>query len=141
MTNVLSIYTDGGARGNPGPSAIGVVIIDKDNRVVEKFGTRIEITTNNRAEYRAVIEALRWSRKNLDSHDSYSKINFFLDSNLVCSQLNGLFKIKDSNLRDHLFSVRQLEGEIDIPIAYTYIPREKNKEADKLVNKALCTKE
>ncbi|OGH21398.1 MAG: hypothetical protein A2958_01220 [Candidatus Levybacteria bacterium RIFCSPLOWO2_01_FULL_38_13] len=141
MTNVLSIYTDGGARGNPGPSAIGVVIIDKDNRVVEKFGTRIEITTNNRAEYRAVIEALRWIRKNLDTLDSYSKINFFLDSNLVCSQLNGLFKIKDSNLRDHLFSVRQLEGEIDIPIAYTYIPREKNKEADKLVNKALCTKE
>ena len=137
----ITIYIDGGSRGNPGPSAIGVVIIDKDNRVVEKFGTRIEITTNNRAEYRAVIEALRWIRKNLDTLDSYSKINFFLDSNLVCSQLNGLFKIKDSNLRDHLFSVRQLEGEIDIPIAYTYIPREKNKEADKLVNKALCTKE
>jgi hypothetical protein len=69
-----------------------------------------------------------------------SPINIFLDSNLVCSQLNGLFKIKKASLRALFFEIKQKEAEINQPIIYQYIPREKNKEADKIVNLVLDNK-
>src|SRR3990167_3559058 len=93
---VLNIYTDGGARGNPGPAAVGVHIEDTQGNHVVSLGKKIGHTTNNVAEYRAVIEALDLA---LQLNKKISKINFFLDSNLVASQLNGVFKIKNSNLR------------------------------------------
>ena|SRR3989344_1571295 len=133
----LNVFTDGGARGNPGPSSIGVFIKDENNRKIAGFGKKIGFSTNNIAEYKAVIAALFWIIENKDKISSNTEINFFLDSNLVCSQIIGLFKIKNSQLRDLLFQVRQMESEIDIPINYSYIPREKNKEADKYVNLAL----
>ena len=133
----LNVFTDGGARGNPGPSAIGVFIKDESGREVAGFGKKIGVSTNNIAEYKAVIVALFWIIENKEKLSKDVKINFFLDSNLVCSQITGLFKIKNSQLRDLLFQVRQMESEIDIPINYSYVPREKNKEADKYVNLAL----
>ncbi len=133
----LNLFTDGGARGNPGPGAIGVYIRDENNRQIAGFGKKIGISTNNTAEYKAVVEGLSWILENKEKLSREVKINFFLDSNLVCSQITGLFKIKNSQLRDLLFQVRQIESDIDIPINYSYIPREKNKEADKYVNLAL----
>lgn len=133
----LNIFTDGGARGNPGPAAVGVFIEDGKGFRIEGFGKTIGISTNNVAEYKAVIEALFWIIKNKEHLLKTVKINFFLDSNLVCSQITGLFRIKNSQLRDLFFQVRQLESEIDIPINYSYIPREKNRQADKYVNLAL----
>ena len=133
----LNVFTDGGARGNPGPAAIGIFIRDDKGSEIAGFGEKIGVSTNNIAEYKAVIEALFWITENKEKLSKTVKINFFLDSNLVCSQITGLFKIKNSQLRDLLFQVRQMESEIDIPINYSYVPREKNKEADKYVNLAL----
>ena len=133
----LNLFTDGGARGNPGPAAIGVFIRDDRDAEIAGFGKKIGVSTNNIAEYKAVIEALFWILKNREKLSKTVKINFFLDSNLVFSQITGLFKIKNSQLRDLLFQVRQMELEINIPINYSYVPREKNKDADKYVNLAL----
>ena len=92
----IIVYTDGGARGNPGPAAIGVYIIDQDGKQVIKFGKKIGETTNNVAEYKAVYNALDWIKNNLKNN--IRNINFLLDSKLVVNQLNGIFKIKNKNL-------------------------------------------
>ncbi len=131
----LIVNTDGGARGNPGPAAIGVLIATGNGRILAKLGRKIGSATNNTAEYRAVIAALEWIKNN--AKDEVEKINFFLDSVLVVNQLNGIFKIKESHLRDLIIQIRILEGEINAGISYQYIPREKNKSADLLVNQAL----
>ncbi len=135
--NELFIYTDGGARGNPGLAAIGIYIIDDEKNKVLSFGGKIGFATNNIAEYKAVIFALEWIIKEKEKLKNVKKINFYLDSKLACSQINGLFKIKNAKLRDCLFLVREKEAQIKIPITYNFIPREKNKNADILVNKAL----
>ncbi len=129
------INTDGGSRGNPGQAAIGVVIRDLETgKLVASFGKKIGITTNNVAEYSAVIAALQYV---IDTKEQGSDIQFFLDSSLVVNQLNGLFKVKDSNMRNLMFKVRELEQGIDGHIVYSYVPREQNTAADFEVNKAL----
>jgi ribonuclease HI len=135
----LIIHTDGGARGNPGPAAIGVVI--EDGKEIAGFGKRIGETTNNVAEYTAVIEALTYVKSQIPNFrhqtDEQTLIQFFLDSTLVVNQLNGLYKVKEMHLRELLTKVRLLEGEVGGMITYTYIPREQNRRADFFVNKAL----
>lgn len=138
MKNKINIFTDGGARGNPGPSAIGVHIEDKEGGKISEISKTIGSGTNNTAEYMAVIEGLSWTLKNIHSL-KISEVSFFMDSQLVCSQLTGVFKVKNSNIRSYIFKIRELEAEIKIPIFYNHIPREKNKKADALVNKALDT--
>ncbi len=137
MIKKLNIFTDGGARGNPGPSAVGVYIEDENGKEVTGIGKTIGIATNNTAEYKAVIEGFLWIVKNKEKLLENTIINFYLDSLLVCSQIKGLFKVKNADLRAYLFEIRELEAEIKNPILYTHIPREKNKKADALVNKAL----
>jgi len=135
MDGFINVFTDGGARGNPGPAAIGVYI-HSNNKEIVGFGKKIGVSTNNVAEYTAVIEALSWivaNKKNLN----IAKIYFFLDSKLVCSQITGLYKVKDSKLRDLLLTVREKEAEVNTAIYYKHIPREQNKIADMYVNKAL----
>lgn len=136
MANSINVFTDGGARGNPGPSAIGVYIEDGNRKKIAGFGKTIGIATNNVAEYKAVIEALAWiieNKKNLAA----AKINFFLDSKLVCSQIIGIFKVKNADLRNLLFDVRNMEALINMPIYYKHISREQNTKADTFVNIAL----
>lgn len=144
----LIVHTDGGARGNPGPAAVGVVIEiyqsdqftnpTNENANVIEFGKRIGETTNNVAEYTAVREALTCLRNYPISKLSNNPIiQFYLDSNLVVQQLNGNFKIKDANLQKLAFDVRILEKECGGEVTYSYIPREENTRADYLVNKAL----
>lgn len=130
----LSVFTDGGARGNPGPAAVGFVV-RKEGKTVKKFAQYIGKTTNNVAEYTAVIEALKWLIAN--SEWRIDKIVFFLDSKLVVNQLNGFFKIKDYKLRNLIIKARQLEREIGGNVLYRYIPRERNREADWLVKSVL----
>lgn len=148
----LKIFTDGGSRGNPGPAGVGFLVKNGQGETLVKAGKYIGETTNNMAEYRAVIEALKWLKQNFsisqsrliveDPRRSASgflnfSINFFIDSQLIVKQLNGLYKVKNARLRNLIIEVRGLEGEIKLPIHYHYIPREKNKEADRLVNQAL----
>lgn len=134
---ILNIFTDGGARGNPGPAAIGVVVKDSQSRLIHQFGRTIGITTNNIAEYQAVISALKWLIKNKPKLVPASLCRFYLDSTLVVNQLNGLWKVKNANLRQKVIAIRQLEAELGWPIKYTAVPRQKNIQADALLNRAL----
>lgn len=133
---MIKVYTDGGARGNPGPAAVGVFALNENNKVIGGFGEPIGIATNNVAEYKAVIKALDYIIENKNQLKGDGEIYFYLDSELVCKQLNGLYKVKDPNLRSLLFQIREKEIAF-FGIKYFHIPREQNKEADKLVNKAL----
>ncbi len=128
---MIEIYTDGGARGNPGPAAYGFVVFQK-GKIIYRQNGYIGIATNNVAEYTAVIEALIWLSKKFKDEP----LKFFMDSQLVVSQMTGVYKVKNANIRDLLVKVRQLESNFK-SIAVTYIPREKNKEADWQVNLAL----
>lgn len=130
----INVHTDGGARGNPGAAAIGMVIETGGKKIAE-FGRRIGEATNNVAEYSAVIEALTYIKTNFFTDDL--KVHFYLDSTLVVNQLNGKFKIKEPHLRQLLTQVRILEQEVGGNIRYDYVPREQNRRADFLVNQAL----
>ncbi len=135
----LLVYTDGGARGNPGPAAIGVAVF-RENQTTEKihsFGKTIGYATNNVAEYQAVVEALKWLLQNRNQFSEKVAINFFLDSNLVVNQLKGNFKIKNANLINLFYTVKELEKQLLAVIDYKLIPREDNLTADFLVNQAL----
>lgn len=129
----IIVHTDGGARGNPGPAAIGVVIDIGGKRFTE-FGKRIGETTNNVAEYTAVVEALMYIHA---QQKTYQTIDFYLDSTLVVNQLNGIFKVKEPSLRQLLTQVRILESEVGGHIFYHSVPRADNARADFLVNRAL----
>jgi len=131
----LSVFCDGGARGNPGPAAVGFVVKGDSGKILKKRGKFIGRATNNVAEYQAVIEALTWLKSNIQPLTS--NIKFFLDSRLVVNQLNGLFKIKDNKLRQLIVKVRQLEQEVGGNVSYHLIERSKNQEADQLLNETL----
>ncbi len=140
QTKTLNIYTDGGARGNPGPAALGVYIENQDKEMLAQIGKTLGIATNNVAEYNAILEGWNWVLANKDKMLSLRRINFFMDSNLAASQLNGIYKIKNANLRQLLFSIREKESESGLPAFYSHIPREQNQLADRLVNMALDNK-
>lgn len=130
---VLTVHCDGGSRGNPGPAAYGFVVRN-ENSIIHRQGGYMGITTNNQAEYEAVIQALTYI---VSSNLSPTSISFNLDSQLVVNQLNGLFKMKSPALRIKLLKIKQLEQTLNAPVTYTHIYREYNKDADAEVNKAL----
>lgn len=133
MQNTFIIHTDGGARGNPGPAAIGVVI-EKNGTIITEYGKAIGDTTNNVAEYTAVLSALQY----LESlHEEIHAITFVLDSLLVTNQLLGVFKIKDIKLQKLAQEVKLLEKKLCGKVIYTAVRRELNKRADFFVNQAL----
>lgn len=131
--NELTIFTDGGSRGNPGPAAYGYVITDDNKEIVREEGKAIGVNTNNVAEYSAILEALRWIEQNAKT----DKISFFMDSLLACQQLSGKWKIKSEHLRSMFYTIKELEQKVEAPVIYSHVRREYNKEADKLVNLAL----
>ena len=139
MNNLASIniFTDGGSRGNPGPSALGVYVESEDQEELVSIGKTLGMQTNNIAEYSAIIEGLNWVLINLNKLTLLKKVNFFMDSNLAVQQLNGVYKVKNAGIRNLFFEIKKLEAQISIPIYYSHIPREKNKNADRLVNLAL----
>ena len=132
----LTVYTDGGARGNPGPAACGVVIKDKEEVILE-VSKYIGNATNNQAEYEALILALH-KAKELFAHKKTrpGSIECNLDSELVVKQLNREYKIKNEGLKPLFIEVTNLIPEFD-SVKFIHIPREKNKLADKLVNREL----
>ena len=127
----LFIHTDGGARGNPGPGAIGIVIANEKKEIIKEIGKFIGRSTNNEAEYQAVVEALKTcgEKKNLD-------IEFFIDSLLIVNQLNGKFKVKEPRLKKYFNEIKLLEKNFR-SVKYTHIERSKNYAADKIVNEVL----
>lgn len=127
----LLIFTDGGARGNPGPAALGVVIYDSLGKIVKKFGKYLGEKTNNEAEYEAVVRALLFARQL-----RASTIEFNLDSELIVRQLNHIYRVRDKRMLEFVLRIRNLETNFK-KIKYHHIPREKNKLADQLVNEAI----
>ncbi len=138
MKHKIRIHTDGGARGNPGPTAVGVVI-DGLPAGKQAFGEYIGETTNNEAEYRALIIALQKTKELSDGND-IDTIECYADSELMIKQLNGEYKIKDLGLRGFFLEIARLKNELSVPISFYHIPREKNAEADALVNETLDKK-
>lgn len=133
---ILKVFTDGGSKGNPGPSAIGGIGY-LDGKKIFEFKKSIGIATNNDAEYKALIEALINIKNQISKIKTtyqISKIEFRSDSRLMVNQVNGLFKVKNGKIKEYILKIRSLEMEIRLPISYFYIPREKNSIADSLVN-------
>lgn len=128
---MIEVFCDGGSRGNPGPSAWAFVV-KEDGKIIKEANGFIGIETNNFAEYTALIKALSFVKEAYPGREF--EVN--LDSQLVVSQLSGLFKIKSSKIRELVFKVRELEASFK-KVTYRHVYREKNKEADKLVNLAL----
>ncbi|MDO8504995.1 MAG: ribonuclease HI family protein [bacterium] len=130
----LIIYTDGGARGNPGPAGIGVVIYQEKGdgeELVEEFGEYIGEATNNVAEYSALLAAIKRARE-----IGATSIDFMMDSELVVKQMRREYRVKDENLAI-LFTKVWNEAIHFKKVTFTHIPREKNKQADKMVNLAI----
>lgn len=127
------INTDGGARGNPGPAGIGVVIADEKGNVLHRVSEYIGETTNNQAEYRALIKALEESKKLGFLNDD---LECRLDSELVVKQLNGQYKVKNEGIKPVFLQVHNLKSSFH-SVTFKHVRREQNKEADKLVNEAL----
>jgi ribonuclease HI len=131
----LTIYTDGGARGNPGPAAIGVVMYDETDNEMSTLSEAIGIATNNIAEYKAIVRALQHAATIVDDTKAV-KITLKLDSQLCQRQLNGEYKVKDATLKELYAAVKELESQYS-KVEYVHVARELNKVADALVNKAL----
>ena len=131
------IHTDGGARGNPGPAAIGVVIQKSDGGLKREYCEYIGETTNNEAEYRAVIFALKKLKQLIGKNDtSRAKVEVHLDSELLECQMNGHYKIMDKNLQNLFLKIWNLKVDFG-EVIFKHIPREDNHGADKLANAAL----
>jgi len=135
--SLLKIFSDGGARGNPGPAACAF-IIEKDNKRIYKDAKYLGETTNNVAEYSGVQMALEF----LTKYDlsGVEKITFYLDSELVVKQLNGVYKIKNVNLKKYSLRINKYILAINVAVEILHIKRDKNKIADKLLNDVLDEK-
>ncbi|MFA5076473.1 MAG: ribonuclease HI family protein [Patescibacteria group bacterium] len=131
----LIIYTDGGARGNPGPAGIGVVIYNHQKEILGQYKKFLGVATNNQAEYQAVVLALEKAQE-LGGEE----IDFFLDSELVVGQLSQTMKVKNKELAKIFVKIWNLALGFK-RIKYHHVPREENKLADKLVNQAIDQKQ
>ena len=140
---MIYINTDGGSRGNPGPAAIGAVFYSEQGEVLHRYKEFIGNATNNEAEYRAIIKALeillrsKWLKENFNSD---SEVHCRLDSKLVVEQLCGNYKTKQVHIYNFAQKVFGLLKEMGVKVYFTHVPREENKEADRLVNEALDEK-
>ncbi len=134
----IIIYTDGGSRGNPGLASIGVVFCNEKEQIIKKYGEYLgDNLTNNEAEYNAVIRALKkfkalFGKKLAEK----TEVQIRSDSELLVKQLNGEYKVLDEKIQPLFLEVWNLKFDFQ-SVRFKVIPREKNKEADRLVNEAL----
>jgi ribonuclease HI len=129
--NKLIIYTDGGARGNPGPAGIGVVIYDANRQLIAEISEFLGVATNNQAEYQALIAAFKKAEAL-----GGATLECYLDSELVVRQLNREYKVKNKDLASLFLTIHNLSLNFK-KITYTHIPREENFVADQLANEAM----
>jgi len=130
-----TIHTDGGSRGNPGPAAIGVVIDGVGDK--KEYGESIGVTTNNVAEYQAVIFGLKKMKQLVGNTDAgKSQLVFYLDSELLVKQFNYQYKVKESSMKKLFMEVHNLRLDFG-RVEFKHVLRGKNTEADKLVNQVL----
>ena len=129
----VKIYSDGGARGNPGPAAIGVLVCDEAGHTLQDHYETIGETTNNVAEYKAVLAGLDLAKK-LGARE----IDYFVDSELVARQISGQYRVKTPHIRELFAKVLEKRKHFE-RVQFTHVPRthEKIRHADRLVNQAL----
>ncbi len=127
----LVIFTDGASKGNPGPAAIGAIIKDEQGRLITTISQGIGRTTNNQAEYRAIIAALEKAIRL-----GASQVDMRSDSELVVRQIKGQYRVKNMMLKPLYQQVKQLQSRLE-SFTITHIPRQQNEEADRLANIAL----
>ena len=127
----LVVNVDGGARGNPGPAAIAAVVQDAEGEVLEERGEKIGRATNNVAEYRALLLGIERA-----AALGASELDLVGDSELVVRQVKGEYKVKDATLRELHTEVRRALADFDA-WSIRHVRRERNAEADRLVNEAL----
>ena len=125
------IYTDGGARGNPGPGGAGAVICNSNHKIIQEHSRFLGHTTNNKAEYQALILGLEETKKL-----KASVVDCYLDSKLIVEQLNRRYKVKNKELGILFLKVWNLSQSFK-QVNFYHIPREKNKKADSLVNQVI----
>lgn len=132
---MIRVYSDGGSRGNPGPAALGCVIVDPSGNIIKNFKKYLGRATNNQAEYKGLIKAMQEAQE----HDEHAE--FYLDSQLVVNQLNGRYKVRNPKLKNLYRRVRELEKNYS-RVKYKHVPRtnEYIQEADSLVNLVLDEK-
>lgn len=131
---ILTINTDGGSLNNPGPAGIGFLIYS-EGVCIHKHSEAIGIASNNVAEYTALISALSYVKGHLTGN--VERITVYADSELMVRQVNGIYKVKNADIKPLHTKVKLLEMELGTPITYTHVLRDKNAEADALVKKAL----
>ena len=137
---MLSVYIDGGARGNPGPAAAGFVVVDERGVELHRYGKLLGTATNNCAEYAALIEALKYlSGRNLqppqDAHEGEG-IVIFSDSELLVRHMHGHYRVRDKKLIPLFHEAKDLIATLG-EIRIEYISRKKNRPADIIVNRVL----
>jgi len=134
----IIIYTDGGSRGNPGKAAIGVVFCNEKEQAIKKYGEYLgDNLTNNDAEYQAIIFALKKFKAVFGKAIAeISDVEIKADSELVVKQLNGKYKLLEPKIQQFFIEIWNLKFDFK-SVKFKHIPREKNKEADRLVNEAL----
>lgn len=127
----IRIYTDGAARGNPGHAGIGVVVLNETGEIIEEYCRYLGTATNNVAEYNALIAGLELAKKYAPS-----SVDFYLDSELVVRQMQGMYKVKNEVLAGYYRAACELAAAF-ANIGYNHIPREQNRKADNLANVAI----
>lgn len=133
----IIIYTDGGSRGNPGQAGIGVVITDEKGNKIKECSNFLGVKTNNEAEYEAVIFGLQKIKALLGKDKiKFADIEVRMDSELVARQLGGVYKIENEKLAPLFLKIWNLKIDFG-KIVFKHIPREQNKEADRLANEAM----
>lgn len=135
----VTVYTDGGSRGNPGLAGAGVVITDENGHVLKKVAEQLGEKTNNWAEYEAVIIAFKELKKLFGKEDL--EIEVKMDSQLVQQQLSGKYQIKEESLQPQFIKIWNMRVKNFPNVTFIYIPREENKIADGLANEAMDSKE
>ncbi|OGD65624.1 hypothetical protein A3F08_01110 [Candidatus Berkelbacteria bacterium RIFCSPHIGHO2_12_FULL_36_9] len=130
------VYSDGGSRGNPGPAAYGFVIYNNKKEKIAEGLKFLGTLTNNQAEYHGILAALS-AVKQLMANSQQPIVECFLDSQLIVEQMNGRYKIKNEGLKPLFWKIRELILELGGNVSFKHIPREENKEADKLANEAI----
>lgn len=127
----MIIHSDGASSGNPGPAAIGATIKDEQGRRLASIARRIGRTTNNQAEYRAVIAALEEAIR-LGARE----VELNVDSELIARQIKGTYRVKNAALKPLYQRAKQLQSHLESCVI-NHIPRQQNQEADRLANSAL----
>jgi len=133
---VLNLFSDGGARGNPGPAGAAAIVTDEHGKTLDQFCAFLGKATNNEAEYAGLLLGIERAMRVCGKDCPQYTLNVFMDSELLVKQMRGEYKIKDPELQSFAIKVQGLRKDF-AKVTFSHIPRAKNSETDALVNEAI----